>query len=282
MSDEESAKVPSGLAGALYADLKAWMVSVAAGVNRVYDAAVRRNFASPAELLHALGAGDLKDGQAVRVDCKVAPVGPFLSTHFLMPIVGSHTSMRLGPPLITKNPIMGMLAQTTSHLMPVGLYPSIAAGIEQVTLYPPNSTACGFIGILPGVEAVVPTLTALVSTEFGASHYRPVQLTGRVRAIDALDLAEAGIVPEEFEGLRQAGRVWFLDATDGEAQVSELHVENGIDELWGGLYASGHLEIESGSLEVVPAEYGATIPPRYRYGPAETIRTPPSQGASGG
>ena len=151
----QATAISSSLSGALYEDMKSWAVSAATKLVRVYKKATVRSFSSPAELLHAAAAGDLERGQEVRVDCKIAPAGPFLSSHYLMPFVGSHTSMRLGPPLQAPNPIMGMMAQATSHLIPVGLYPPIAAGVEQVTLYPPDAAACGFVSILPGVNDLV-------------------------------------------------------------------------------------------------------------------------------
>lgn len=251
MSEQSSGgSVPKAISGALYADVKGWLVSTASRVAKLYADASMRTFASPAELSHAVAADDLKDGQAVRVDCKIAPMGPFLSSHFLLPLIGSDTSMRLGPPLASANPIMAMMAQATSHLMPVGLYPSIAPEVEQVRLYPPNATACGFVGLFPGVNEVVHSLPALSSTRHSGTYYSPVQLTGRVRKVDALDLAEAGVVPEVHEGLRRAGQVWFVDATEQDSNATPLTAEEIPDELWGGLYAAGHLEIASGELDV--------------------------------
>jgi len=67
-------------------------------------------------------------------------------------------------------------------------------------------------------------------------------ISGRAEFVDSAVLVEAGFLPEEYEALRQAGRVWFLDSTE-ECELTEIPIE-GESELWGALYGQGHLEMD--------------------------------------
>ena len=157
--------------------------------------------------------------------------------------------MRLGPPFIGENPIMAMMAQVTSHLKPVGLYPPIGADVAQACLYPSDTTACGFIGLFPGIDEMVEYLPCLLTTRYTPYTGMPCHVTGVVRLADPKLLIDFGVPLEDYEELRQAGQVWFLDATVDDSECTPLD-DASETELWGGMYASGHLEFASGSIEI--------------------------------
>jgi hypothetical protein len=66
--------------------------------------------------------------------------------------------------------------------------------------------------------------------------------------VSAHQLEQSGFSPEICEEIRQIGLIWFLDATDDDSECNPLG-EAITTELWGGLYASGHFEIEDGVLQ---------------------------------
>lgn len=235
----------------LHADIKTWLATAAGWVKKKYGNVSRETYKSPAELLHALKSNLVNDGDRITLECKPALYGPFLRDHFLSPIIGNHTGMRLGPPLQHPNPIFGLMAQVTSQLTPVGLYPPIGKGVSQAVLYPSDTTACGFQSIIPvlGINELVQYIPALLASRHTPFCNMPCHVTGCIRLLDSANLAESGFKPEIHEELRQAGTIWFLDATDNDSECNPLG-DAVTTELWGGLYASGHLEIASGSLRV--------------------------------
>lgn len=239
----------SFLSKQLYPDLKSWIVSLGRKLKNPVRRAQAEIFHTPDSLLESLKSGEVRDGDLVTLECKPAHFGPFLRDHFLSPVIGNKTDQRLGPPLQHAHPALGILAQTTSHLQPVGLYPPVGEGIHQACLYPSDAQACGFLGMIPGVNNVVTYIPALLPSRHTPYAGMPCNLTGVMRLVDAEILTDFGITPEDYEELRQSGEVWFLDATIDASECNPLN-EGVTTELWGGLYASGHLEISEGELSV--------------------------------
>lgn len=234
----------------LYSDSSSWLVSAAAWVKKKYGKIQTKVYSNPSELLDAIQNNLVHDGDRVTIECKPSLFGPYLRDHFLTPLIGNHTGMRLGPPIQSQNPIMGIAAHITSQLKPVGLYPPIENGVVQSVLYPSDTTACGFISILPfGINELVPSIPALLNSRHTTFCNMPCHISGYIRLVDSETLNNSGFMPEIHEELRQAGSIWFLDATDDDSECNPLG-EAIITELWGGLYASGHLEIASGELKV--------------------------------
>ena len=251
MSEEIYVGIAQQLASMLYSDAKCWIASLGGRVQKLVHKMRMKRFESPAALISAIRQHEIESGEQVRVRCKPARFGPFLRRHFLTPLVGHHTAHRIGPPLLSQNPVLGLLAQATSHLIPVGLYPPLDDDVNQVCLYPPDASACGFIGLVPGVNELVPHFYALMSSQYGQCFGTPCWTTGVVRYIDASTLMSAGFSLEDHEVIRQSGRVWFLDGTGDESEVEPT--DDVLDDgLWGGLYASGHLELAGGALQVSP------------------------------
>lgn len=250
MNDESViSDIAKELAPILYSDLKSWMGSLGVKVKQIYSRAKLKSFANPQEILVAIDAKELNAGDQIQINTVPAPFGPFLRRHFLTPIVGMHTSQRLGPRISSGHPAMDILTQASTHLIPVGLYPLISEDIHQCCLYPPDASACGFISIIPGVRDLVPYLFALFASDHTQHYGNPCKITGILRFVDAATLVSAGFTLEEHEALRQAGNVWFIDATGEKSEVIPLH-QHEYSGLWGGLYASSHLEIGSGELAI--------------------------------
>ena len=236
------------LANQLYPDLKSWIVSLGRKLRNPIARARAETFESPKTLLGALKTGQVRDGDLITLECKPAQFGPFLRNHFLSPFVGRRTDMRLGPPLSHENPILGIMAQTTSHLQPVGLYPPVRDGVHQACLYPSDAKACGFLGLMPGLNGLVEYIPSLLASRHIPYCGTPCNLTGVVRLVDAQVMTEFGVSPEDYEETRQSGNIWFIDATADESECVPLD-DALTTELWGGLYASGHLEIANGSVQ---------------------------------
>lgn len=159
--------------------------------------------------------------------------------------------MRLGPPLVAENPVMAIMGQTTSHLKPVGMYPPIDDDLYQICLYPSDAAVCGMIGLIPGVNDMVKYLPAVSNGKNLSFCGMSCNVRGVVRQIDPKLLTDIGVPIEQYEELRQSGDIWFLDLSVDESEV-EPHGEAVTTEMWGGLYASGHIEIRDGELKVDP------------------------------
>jgi len=125
----------------------------------------------------------------------------------------------------------------------------VEPGIVQACLYPSNAQACGMLGLIPGVGDLVPYVPALLAERHSSQYGIPSWITGIVKRIDSSALAEAGFTTEDQEVIRQSGDIWFLDATNDDSRLYSI-AESEPTQLWGGLYASGHLEVVSGSLAV--------------------------------
>lgn len=236
----------------LYGDVKSWLPTLWRWLKRQHRRATTETYLSPAAALEALKRGVLRDGDLVTVECKPALFGPFLRDHFLSPIIGNHTSLRLGPPIVAPNPIFGMMAQATSQLTPMGLFPALDDDVSQACLYPSDASACGFLGLFPGINDLVPYIPAVLAARHTPFCNVPCHVTGEARLMTADLLVAAGFQAEAYEELRQSGSVWILDATSDESACTPLG-EGVTTELWGGLYASGHLELASGELDVAKA-----------------------------
>lgn len=236
----------------IYTDVKSWLPTMWRWLRRKYPRATTDPYPAPAAVLDALKSGLLRDGDRVTIECKPAHFGPFLRDHFLSPLIGNHTTLRLGPPLRSPNPFLGMMAQVTSQLTPVALFPPLTGNVSQACLYPSDATSCGFLGLLPGVNELVTYLPALLAARHTQFSNMPCRVSGEIRLITADVFVEAGFQPEMYEELRQSAAVWVLDATSDDSYCAPL-ADGVTAELWGGLYASGHLEIASGQLEVPKA-----------------------------
>ncbi len=239
------------LARLLHDDFKPWLVSLGRWIRKKYRKATTPTYRSLDALLDALSHNLVKDGQRVTVECKPALVGRFLRHHFLSPMIGNNASSRLGPPIFGgPHWIFGLTAHITSHLSPVGLYPPLKEDVAQGCLYPSDAAACGFVGLFPPVQDIVKHLPALLAVRHTAYCNTPCRLTGQLRMLSAQALVDAGFNPEFHEEIRQAGEVWFFDATDDDSQCTPLR-DAVAAPLWGGLYASGHIEIGTGELKVL-------------------------------
>jgi hypothetical protein len=96
----------------------------------------------------------------------------------------------------------------------------------------------------------IPHLFAL----FGERHIpycgEPCRITGVVRAISDADFTNSGFTQEDFEKIRHKSSVWMLDVTGDDSECNLLTRSEEMPELWGALYASGHLELARGNILV--------------------------------
>ncbi len=235
----------------LYPDLKNWIPALYKRFKTPLDKLKAPIYNSPSDLLNALKSNQVKPDSWVTLECKPSMFGPFLRNHFITPFVGHHTGMRLGPPLVAENPVMAIMGQATSHLKPVGMYPPIDDDLYQICLYPSDASVCGMIGLIPGVNDLVEYLPAVSNGKNLSFCGMSCNVRGVIRQVDPNLLTDIGIPIEKYEELRQSGDIWFLDLSDKEAEV-EPHGEAITTEMWGGLYASGHIEIRNGELKVDP------------------------------
>jgi hypothetical protein len=165
----------------------------------------------------------------------------------MSPIIGHHTEMRRGPHIQSDNPILGMFGQILSHLKPVGIYPPIDDDLYQICLYPSDAVVFGMIGLFPGLNKMVEYIPAVTSSKHLTFNNMPCVVQGIVRQVEPKLLTDIGAPIERWEELRQTGDIWFLDLTDDYSEVNPI--DDGVTpEIWGGLYASGHIEIVNGEL----------------------------------
>lgn len=239
--------VATALAKELYSDAKSWIPSLFHKLKQTYAKAATPYYESIPHVLNDLENNQLSPGQQLTLKCKPAPFGPFLRSHFLSPFIGNRSDLRLGPTLQHPNLAIAVMTQITSHLLPVGLYPPLGKDVNHACLYPADSQACGFIGLVPDIARMIPCMPVLMSSRHTVHYNKPCHLTGSVHLIDADTLQHLGLRHELYEEIRQLGRVWFIDATNDDSDCVPLH-DASTPELWGGLYASGHLEIASGNL----------------------------------
>lgn len=233
----------------LYSDIKKWALTAISPAQKVFKNLRKKRYSSINDLLSDISIGKLKNGSLVEIQCKFSSFGPFIKPLYISPLVGVNTQNRLGPPLQHPNPIMGMVAQTTSNLTPVGIYPTVSDLITQVRLYPSESEAMGFFGLFPGIGKVVLSFNALIKTEYLNDAHKSCRLTGKIRCITQQDFIRAGYKLEDYEIVRSVGNIWFLEATDEDSDCQI--VNNDINELWGGLYSAGHVEFK-GNIPIKP------------------------------
>ncbi|MEQ9210695.1 MAG: hypothetical protein RLN96_12835, partial [Pseudomonadales bacterium] len=136
----------------LYPDVKNWLSTLAKYLRTPVKKANSKVFNNPSDLLGALKANEVQADEWVTLECKPSTFGPYLRNHFISPIIGNHTGMRLGPQIQGGHPIMALMGQVTSHLRPVGIYPPIEDDLYQFCLYPSDSPVFGMIGLLPGTD----------------------------------------------------------------------------------------------------------------------------------
>jgi hypothetical protein len=239
------------LANQLYPDLKNWISSLAKRLVVPVKRTIAKSFSNPEELLSALKTKEVQEGHWITLECKPSTFGPFLRTHFIFPVIGSHTSMRLGPPIAGGDPIMAMLGQITSHLKPVGLYPPIDDDLYQICLYPRDCPAYGMIGLLPEMNDIVPYIPAVCRAAHLTFSNMSCNVRGVIRQVSPDLLVEHGVPIEKWEELRQAGAIWFIDLADEYAEINPLGAAV-TTEVWGGLYSSGHIEILDGQVLIAP------------------------------
>lgn len=231
----------------LYPDLKNWLPSLYKKMETPIRKLNAPTYHSPKELLDALKANQIKPNSWVTLECKPSLFGPYLRDHFLAPIIGSNSNMRLGPRIVADDPIMAIMGQTWSHLKPVGIYPPIGDDLYQTCLYPQDSSACGMISLIPGISKMVEYIPAISNSQNLTFCGVSCNARGIIRQVDPKLLIEAGIPIEKYEELRQSGDIWFLDLSSEESEI-EPHYQATTLEMWGGLYASGRIEIRDGQL----------------------------------
>lgn len=235
----------------LYPDLKNWIPTLFRRMKTPLDKLRAPIYTSPSELLNALKSNQVKPNSWVTLECKPSMFGPFLRQHFITPFIGHHTSMRLGPSLLAENPIMAIMGQVTSHLKPVGLYPPIDDDLYQICLYPSDTSVCGMVGLIPGIGDLVEYLPAISNAKNLTFCGVSCTARGIIRQADPKLLTDIGVPMEKYEELRQSGDIWFLDLAKEESEIKP-YGDVVTTEMWGGLYASGHIEIQSGRLKLDP------------------------------
>lgn len=241
----------SFLSQQLYPDIKNWLSTLAKYLKTPVKKANSQVFKNPADLLCALKSNKVKADEWITLECKPSTFGPYLRNHFVSPIIGNHTGMRLGPRLQGDHPVMAITAQFTSHLRPVGIYPPIDEDLYQLCLYPSESLIFGMIGFLQGIDRMVEYLPAVCSGKHLPFSNMACNVRGIIRQVDPKLLLDIGITIEKYEELRQQGDIWFLDLADDYAEINPLG-EAVTTEMWGGMYASGHMEIKDGEIQLQP------------------------------
>ncbi len=240
------------LARQLVPDVKSWITNLWRKLKKSIRKARIETFSSPEDLLDALKRGTVGDGNRVRIECKPSSFGQFLRNHFLVPVLGDRTDLRLGPGFDFPHPAMSILANACSYLTPVGLYPRLdEEGTMQVSLYRSDVSALGYLSVMSGMmglEGVFSSLPSLFAKRHAQYLNMPCHVTGMIRIADLSTFADVGFTPEAFEEVRSKGDIWFLDVTDDDSEVIPLG-EAETTELWGGLYAAGHVEFFEGELK---------------------------------
>lgn len=244
------------LAQQLYPDIKNWISTFYKFVKTPVKKATAPVFSNPGQLLDALKKNEIKADDWVTLQCKPSTFGPFLRKHFLSPIIGNRTDMRLGPPIQSNlHPAMGLIGQITSHLKPVGIYPPIEDDLYQICLYPADAEVFGMVGLLPGTDNLIEYIPAVCNGKHLTFSNVVSNVKGIIRQVSPKLLLDIGVPIEKWEELRQSGAIWFIDITDEYADIIPQG-EVVTTEIWGGLYASGHMEIKSGELQIAPLVEG--------------------------
>jgi hypothetical protein len=208
-----------------------------------------REFSSIQELAAAIDSRSIGTGDWVKLRCKPMAFGPMLASFFMPPITGFRTGLRLGPTISTSpHPALARFDDATAHWLPAGLYPPLGDGVTQACLYPFDAAVTGVLGPLHEIRKV-PTIPALVPNRFADTFNLPGWITAQVRRVDVDAFISAGYSAEDYEGYRQGGGGWFLDATHDDAQFLVMSGAT-MTEMWGALYAAGHFELRTSGLQV--------------------------------
>ena len=235
----------------LLGDIQNW---VSSNYQRTLRSARRRiapDVGSVAELRRLIVSGELEPDTEITLMCKPTLFAPFQRREFLTTIIGSHTSQRLGPPIVGgPHPAAAILAQFQNHWSPVAMMPP-DDGITQVTLLETGSQVIGVQSLVPAFAPSLPTIPAVVPNSFLRHLNRDCNVTGILRMLDLAAFGEFDESAETFESLRQAGELFFLDLSNDYGVVN-WHSSAPTAELWGGLYTSAHLQVKSGTLPVEP------------------------------
>ncbi|HBQ4077936.1 TPA: hypothetical protein ACHJCJ_002885 [Klebsiella pneumoniae] len=237
----------------LYKDLKNSLPSIIKHIVKPYKKVAAKRFKTPESLLESLKNGSVKQNELIVLECKPTTFGPYLRSHYLMPFIGSSSDMRLGPQILSADnyfDIQIIFAQMCSHLIPVGLYPPIDNNLSQISLFPSDANCYGFTGIVPVANNLISSITAIVSQDKVYRSGAPSYVTGIVRQVTQSMFLDKGLPIEIYEELRQSGDLWYIDVYSEGTEINPMN--NGdVTEMWGGLYASGHIEAK-GEILVKP------------------------------
>jgi len=231
----------------LYSDIKSWALSGIRPVEKIIKNIKKKKYSDINQLQLDISNNKIKNGELVEIECKFSSFGPFIKPNYIGPLSGLNTQNRLGPPLLHSNPLFGMVAQTTSNLLPVGIYPAVSEKVAQVRLYPSATEAFGFIGLFPDVNKIVPSFNALIKPEYLNIAHKSCKLSGRINCISQKDFVDAGYALEDFEIVRTINNIWFFDATGKDSDCKVMDSE--VKELWGALYSAGHIEFD-GDIQI--------------------------------
>ncbi|HGM7057407.1 TPA: hypothetical protein ACKP7K_000832 [Serratia marcescens] len=234
----------------LYGDIKSLVVSTARKLMTPVRKTNARRYNSISLLLDDLKSNKLKQNSFVALECKPSMFGTFLRGHKLSLInamgrISGHKNFIVSP-----DPVVQLMATTTSYLKPVGLYPKIDDEVSQICLYPADTCNYGMMGILPGIDELVPSIPAIASLNKIAHCGSPSNVIGIVRMITRSMFEERKIPIEIYEDYRAKGDIWFLDLCSDGTEIKPMH-DAVITETWGGLYAEGHLEFDGELLSDV-------------------------------
>lgn len=253
MSDTENVtnKIIEVLVKELYKDVRLVIPSIFRVIKSPIKKALAKRFNNPEGLLEGLKTGSVKNNDLVVLECKPSMFGSYLRNHYLLPIIGMSSDMRLGPQFNCMVDggfdFFAFTAQVSSHLKPVGLYPPIDDNLSQVTLFPSDAECYGFVGMMPGVNNLISSMPAIVSQDKVHLCGATSLVTGIVRVVTQAMFVEKGFPVEKYEEFRQSGDIWYLDVYSEGTEVKPIF-DGVVTEMWGGLYASGHIEME-GSVQ---------------------------------
>lgn len=247
-SQRDESQYTPYLIQALMESMLPFIASKAKLANIIYSQKKVRSFNSPIELLNSLAKNQIQSGSWVRVKGTPSQFGNFLKTHFLLPLVGMNSNMRLGPPITSSiHPAMGMLGQITSHLAPVGLFPLIDDDTLQIMIYPTEIEAFGVTGLplfADGINAKLKGLFALFPARSQMLLNVPCTVTGVITMLEPKSVLSVGHSIEDYEAYRQNNKLWVLDLTPEGSTINPIGSGRS-PEIWGGLYAQGHLEVSN-------------------------------------
>ncbi|WP_129544342.1 hypothetical protein [Serratia sp. 1D1416] len=225
----------------LYGDVKSFIVNMARKMITPVKKSQAKRYDNIASLLDDLKSNKLRQDSFVALECKPSMFGTFLRGHKLSLInsmgrIVGHKNFILSP-----DPFLQLMANTTSYLKPVGLYPKIDDEVSQICLYPADTNNYGMMGIMPGVGDLVPSIPAIASQSKLVHSGASSNVIGIVRLITRAMFEDNNIPIEIYEDYRAKGDVWFLDLHSEGTEIKPMY-NAATTEVWAGLYAEGHLE----------------------------------------